>query len=109
MSSRHQRRPSTVGGRPPLVINRRQRRRMKVSGVAVSSRKGGPPAVWVIRDISAGGAALTGSTSLPSGQIVPLTLFLAGQPAFSLSARVLRQPVAAHEGASAVAFESLTE
>ncbi len=88
--------------------NRRKYKRNKVAAVAVATQPDGSPGVFLVRDLSAGGASMLGDAVLLSGQKIPLTLYLAGRAPMALTAKVLRRQVTGRRGRCAVSFKSLS-
>lgn len=86
----------------------RRHRRVKVAAVAVVRPARGPAAVWVVQNLSLGGASFTGGPALAPGQRVEATFFVAGQPPLPLHVRLLRRQVAGSAGRCAVVFEDVT-
>src|SRR5262245_34029439 len=89
------------------AVNRRRHRRSYVPGVAVVSAEDGSVAVSCVRDISLGGACLTGNTVLVAGKRSNLTLYLAGAAPLEVSAKVIRRQLATRRGQCAIAFDDL--
>lgn len=91
-----------------LVMNRRRHGRLKVAGVAAMTRPGNPIAVWVVQNLSEGGASVTGDPLPIPGQRIRLALYLAGKPPLWLMAKVLRRQIAGPGGKCALEFEGVS-
>jgi hypothetical protein len=94
--------PGAKGG------ERREERRVPVSGVALLQGGGQAPAVWRLTNLSQGGAALIGDGTLPSAQFA-LGLHVAGFAAVDLEAKVLRRQLVVRDGKCAVRFVGVGE
>lgn len=88
----------------PATENRRKYRRVKVAGVALLTPAERSPAVWIIHNLSMGGASVTVGTGLVSGSVVPLTLLFPDRRPIKVSARVLRRQLSGAAGRCALAF-----
>jgi CheY-like chemotaxis protein len=87
--------------------NRRRHRRVDVAGIATVGLGTDPLTVWVLQNLSMGGASLVGDSLLIPGQRVTLTLHLPTKKPLPLEARVLRRQLAARRGHTAIAFTAL--
>lgn len=89
--------------------DRRSRPRAELSSPCFLLLDGQPVGPFLVENLSAGGAMLTGGTSLPAGATVFLQLQLPGRrDPMSVAATVVRGPEATPRGASfAVEFRDL--
>jgi len=94
--------PGAKGG------ERREERRVPVSGVAVLQGGAQAPSVWRLTNLSMGGAALIGDGTLPSAHFA-LGLHVAGFEPIDLEAKVLRRQLVVRGGKCAVKFAGVTE
>lgn len=88
--------------------NRRQHRRVDLAAIAAVSVADGPIAVWIVQNLSQGGAQLVGDPLLIPGQRFGMSLYLPGAPPLALTARALRRQVAAREARCAIVFDALS-
>jgi hypothetical protein len=94
--------PGSKGG------ERREERRVPVSGIALLQGGAQAPSAWRLTNLSLGGAALIGNGTLPSAHFA-LGLHVAGFAAIDLEAKVLRRQLVVRDGKCAVKFVGVSE
>ncbi|HEX9294705.1 MAG TPA: response regulator [Polyangiaceae bacterium] len=89
------------------IVERRIHHRASVAATAIVWIEEQPPVRYLVEDLSAGGALLTGGPSLPMGQTIGLSLHIPSQPPMVIDGSVVRSSQSGSV-ALAVAFRSLS-
>ncbi len=90
--------------------NRRRHPRVPVTAVATLATEGAPLAVWIVQNLSRGGASLVGVADaiLLPGQHLRFAIHAPGRRPLPLPARILRRQLATRAGRCAVVFDHLS-